>query len=102
MAVGSVPGREIPAATGSSETELRALQIRVFARNPTAGAAAATILTGDPSGSTPHILLAVDTRYKHYVMGSQLPAGSEADAAHAAGAHLGRRREPRRLSVAER
>jgi hypothetical protein len=54
----------------SCETELGALQIGVFARNPAAGAAAANIHTGDPSGSTPNILLAVDTRYKHYVLGS--------------------------------
>jgi hypothetical protein len=54
----------------SCETELGALQIGVFARNPAAGAAAANIHTGDPSGSVPNILLAVDTRYKHYVLGS--------------------------------
>jgi hypothetical protein len=54
----------------SCATELGALQMGVFARNPAAGAAAANIYTGDPNGPTPNILLAVDTRYKHYVLGN--------------------------------
>jgi hypothetical protein len=53
----------------SCVTELGALQMGVFARNPAAGAAAANIHTGDPNAPTPNILLAVDTRYKHYVLG---------------------------------
>lgn len=54
----------------SCATKLGALQMAAFARNPAAGAAAANIETGDPNAQPPSILVAVDTRYKHYVLGS--------------------------------
>jgi hypothetical protein len=51
----------------SCATEHGALQMDVFAR--IAGAASANIHTGDPNAMPPSILLAVDTRVKHYVLG---------------------------------
>ena len=72
-AVGAPASTERQASTierkVSCATELAALRWEVFARNPAAGAAAATILTGDPNASTPSIVVGVDTRYKHYVLG---------------------------------
>lgn len=54
----------------SCATQLGALQMDVFARNPAAGAASANVHTGDPNAPTPNIILAVDTRYKHFVLGN--------------------------------
>lgn len=54
----------------SCATQLGALQLDVFARNPAAGAAAADVHTGDPNAPTPNIIVAVDTRYKHFVLGT--------------------------------
>lgn len=50
----------------SCATETRALQLIAFARNPVAGAAAATVSTGDPN--KPTLLVGVDTRYKDFVL----------------------------------
>lgn len=52
----------------SCKTATGALNISAFARNPAVGAAAADIGTGDPS--RPIVLVGVDTRYKHYTLGS--------------------------------
>jgi hypothetical protein len=52
--------------TVSCATKVNALQLSAFAYDPAAGTAAANVLTGDPNAAK--VVVAVDTRYKHYTI----------------------------------